>query len=128
MVTKQEILLMHYREGKSQREISREIGVSRKTVRKYLTGYEDARQRLAGEAGEEVSTVIESVVEAPKYKTENRVRRRLSSEISKKIENYLEANRIKRQNGLHKQQMKKVDIWEALSEGGYQISYSTVCT
>ncbi len=128
MVTKQEILLMHYREGKSQREISREVGVSRKTVRKYLTEYEDARQRLAGEVGEEVSTIIESIVEAPKYKTENRVKRRLSSEISEKIESYIEANRIKRQNGLHKQQMKKIDIWEALCEGGYQISYSTVCT
>ena len=40
MYTKQEIIIQTYRQGKSQREISRNLGVSRKTVRKYIDDYE----------------------------------------------------------------------------------------
>ncbi|MFC4767534.1 sigma factor-like helix-turn-helix DNA-binding protein, partial [Effusibacillus consociatus] len=36
LIQKQNILIMHYREGKSQREIARIIGVDRKTVGKYI--------------------------------------------------------------------------------------------
>ncbi|MDC3411852.1 helix-turn-helix domain-containing protein [Terrihalobacillus insolitus] len=37
---KQDVLLMHLREGKSQREIARETGTDRKTVSKYIKEYE----------------------------------------------------------------------------------------
>jgi len=40
MNTKQEIILRYYRDGHSQRRISREIGICRKTVKKYLVEYE----------------------------------------------------------------------------------------
>lgn len=40
MYTKQEIIIRSYREGKSQRCISRELVVSRKTVKKYISEYE----------------------------------------------------------------------------------------
>ncbi|SDZ02926.1 hypothetical protein SAMN05192546_1079 [Tindallia californiensis] len=33
LVQKQEIILKHFREGKSQRDINRETGISRKTMR-----------------------------------------------------------------------------------------------
>ena len=35
MIQKYEILLMHFRDGQSLREISRETGISRPTVTKY---------------------------------------------------------------------------------------------
>ena len=41
MYTKQEIIIRSYREGKSQRCISRELAVSRKTVKKYISAYEE---------------------------------------------------------------------------------------
>ena len=36
MYTKQEIIIRSYREGKSQRCISRKLSISRKTVKKYI--------------------------------------------------------------------------------------------
>ena len=41
MYTKQEIILRKIREGKSQRQISGELGISRRTVKKYLEEYEE---------------------------------------------------------------------------------------
>lgn len=41
MYTKQEIIIRSYREGKSQRCISRELQISRKTVKKYIQEYEE---------------------------------------------------------------------------------------
>ncbi|MGF7050636.1 DNA-binding CsgD family transcriptional regulator [Paenibacillus sp. DS2015] len=36
LIQKQNIILMHHREGRSQREIGRMTGVDRKTIRKYI--------------------------------------------------------------------------------------------
>ena len=36
LLDKQKIILKHYHEGKSQRAIQRETGISRKTIRKYI--------------------------------------------------------------------------------------------
>ncbi len=39
MYTKQEIILQYYREGKSQRFISKDLRISRTTVKKYIDQY-----------------------------------------------------------------------------------------
>ncbi|HDZ42188.1 MAG TPA: hypothetical protein ENH59_11010, partial [Bacteroidetes bacterium] len=39
MSTKQKIILLRYRDGYSERRISRESGINRETVRRYLTEY-----------------------------------------------------------------------------------------
>ncbi len=39
MYTKQEIILRNHREGLSKREISKELGISRITVSKYIKQY-----------------------------------------------------------------------------------------
>jgi DNA-binding NarL/FixJ family response regulator len=44
MYTKQEIILQSYREGKSQRQISRDLGLSRKTVKRYVEEYKNLQQ------------------------------------------------------------------------------------
>jgi len=44
MYTKQEIIIKNYREGHSQRRISSELQISRKTVRKYILEYELRKQ------------------------------------------------------------------------------------
>lgn len=43
---KQEIILKHLREGKSQRQIYRETGIARETIRKYTRAYEQKLQEL----------------------------------------------------------------------------------
>ncbi|MBN2481372.1 MAG: helix-turn-helix domain-containing protein [Bacteroidales bacterium] len=46
MITKQEIIIGHYREGKSERKISRELKLNRETVRRYLEQYKRARENF----------------------------------------------------------------------------------
>ena len=44
MYTKQEIIISSFRDGKSQRQIARDLQISRKTIRKYLQEHEKALQ------------------------------------------------------------------------------------
>ena len=61
MSTKQKIILRRYRDGDSERKISRELKVNRATVRKYLSEYEAARNKLSNaEKADEV--LIEELV------------------------------------------------------------------
>lgn len=43
---KQDILLKYLREGRSQREIAKETGIDRKTIRKYIKAYEIKMHQL----------------------------------------------------------------------------------
>ena len=68
LLQKQELILKHYREGESQRDISRQTGISRKTIRKYINQYEEKRKELLGSReGADNSALIEAIIEAPKY-------------------------------------------------------------
>ena len=49
---KQDIILKHIREGKSQRKISKETGVSRETIRKYIRQYESKLHEVNDDLGE----------------------------------------------------------------------------
>lgn len=124
MYTKQEIILKSHREGKSKREISRELGISRNTVTKYIKEFES---RLSQSASPE-ATVGEQLSTAPTYDTSNRTKRKLTSEVVKIIDDLLEENEKKRQRGLRKQLLKNNDIHEHLKNHGFDIGYTTVCT
>jgi transposase len=124
---KQEVLLMYLREGESQREIARRIGIDRKTVSKYIKDYESKRNELEKlgtnvEAGE----LIQSIVETPKYNVGVREKRVLTEAIEQRIKELLEENEEKKKRGLRKQLKKPIDIHEVLEMEGHCISYSTV--
>ncbi|WP_167815168.1 helix-turn-helix domain-containing protein [Sporolactobacillus shoreae] len=124
---KQEILLMYLREGKSQREIANQAGVDRKTARKYIHAYEQRLTELEGmNASVDRGELIQELVEAPKYCSGARQKRVLTEEIEEKIIHYLQENKEKRARGLHKQQKKIMDIYEALIKEEMNVSYSTV--
>lgn len=123
MYTKQEIIIRYYREGKSQRNISEELGISRKTVRKYISQYE-AKLR---ESSFHAKALSECLSEAPSYKvTEARPKRKLTREVQDQIDKLLEANEVKKLHGLRKQLLKNCDIHELLREQGFDIGYTTV--
>jgi transposase-like protein len=127
LIQKQNILIMHYREGKSQREIARLTGVDRKTIRKYIEKYEAQRKELEQShklADPEV--LIQAIVEIPKYKVGNRPKRKLTEDIISQIKKHLDENENKRRKGQHKQVKKAIDIYEALAAENIDISYSTV--
>lgn len=129
LIEKQKIIISHYREGKSQRQIERELGINRRTIRKYIKDYEDKKAKLANSKSHcNKEELIADLVENPRYDTSNRKKVKLTDKIMDRIKFYLRENDTKRAEGRAKQQKKKIDIYEALREEGFDISYSTVCS
>ena len=123
MYTKQEIILRSHREGLSQRQISRELGISRKTVSKYINQY-----NLLLASGKTVSQALSVCFsEPPAYNGNTRGKTRLTQEIQTAIDLLLEQNQKKRMSGLSKQQLKKIDILATLHSQGFDVGYTTVC-
>ena len=124
---KQEIILLHVREGYSQRKIASLVGVNRETVGKYIREYETRKNKLLSEdKNADTGELIQEIVEAPRYKKRDSKKRKLSKEILHRIQMHLEENVQKKQQGLRKQIKKAVDIHESLESEGFTISYSTV--
>lgn len=126
IVTKQKVILKH-REGLSNRQIARELGIDKNTVNKYVNEYEAA---LAGLLAQHPETSAEELheyfIEKPRYSCKNRGPKTSTMEAMKTIQYCLEENEKKRQTGRSKQQMKKTDIHAYLIKQGFDISYSTV--
>ncbi|MFZ7130772.1 MAG: IS21 family transposase [Eubacteriales bacterium] len=126
LMNKQEIILSHFREGKSQWDIHRETGISRKTIRKYIKEYEKKKRELLN-CDEGNKELIQGLVSPPKYNSSNRVRRKLTDELIDRIDEFIKENEVKKATGRSKQIKKKIDIYECLIEEGYDISYPTIC-
>ena len=121
MDKKEQILHYHRIDGLSQREIARRVGVSRKTVKRYITEYE-ALAQADPEDGINMCLASE-----PKYPTRKIERSRLTEPVCAEIEYWLSENAKRRLTGMRKQCLKKQDIHRALIEKGFTVSYSSVC-
>src|SRR5690606_4817211 len=106
MYTKQEIVIRSHREGKSQRCISRDLGINGKTVRKYICEFEEL-QRGSSDSAPVISTYLS---ERPKYRGSKRPRRKLTSEVQAVIDKLLSENEENRQKGMYKQLLRRTDI------------------
>ena len=94
---KQDILIMFFRDGKSQRAIPRETGVSRKTISKYIKEYEVQKNQLLGaDPGSDIGELTDSIVAAPKYDSSNRKKRKVTAKVVTAIQTHLDANEKKR--------------------------------
>ena len=126
MTQKQTVILKHLN-NVSNREIARQMHMSKDTVNKYVKEYDEKRNELLSMNPElEQSEIIQAFVEKPKYDSHNRGPLKKTEDAMLIIEECLKLNEIRRARGLHKQQMKKIDIHEYLIKEGYDISYSTV--
>lgn len=123
MYTKQEIIIRSYRSGQSQRQISRELSISRRTVKKYIEAYE-LKLSESIYANEAHSVYLST---SPSYQISNRGKLRLTGKITDEIDQLLLNNQEKLSLSQGKQLMKKIDILEVLHAKGYEISYTTVC-
>lgn len=88
MYTKQEIIIRSYREGKSQRCISRELQISRKTVKKYIQEYEEK----LSQSGSVATAHSEYLSTTPVYKTGHRSKLKLTTEVQEAIDRLLVLN------------------------------------
>jgi transposase len=125
MDTKQEIIRRYYRENDSERKISRDLQISRKTVKKYLLEYQ--RVRTISIEENDTEKLQDYSNEPPAYKSEKRTKRKLICEIEDLIKEQLTENERKKKEGLRKQIKRKIDIHEYILSKGYQIGYTTVC-
>jgi len=122
MIDKNRILISYYRDGESKNSISRRLQISRKTVRKYIQEHE----QLYGK--DNAQKFLDSgLTSKPSYDSSSRKKLKLIREIELEIDTCLLDNQQKRNSGMHKQQMKKIDIYEHLLGKGYNIGYTTVC-
>lgn len=104
LIEKQKIIISHYREGKSQRQIERELGINRRTVGKYIKDYEDKKAKLVNsKSNYHKEELIADLVENPKYDTSSRKKVKLTDEIMSRIKFYLRENDTKRAEGRAKQ-------------------------
>ena len=92
MYTKQEIIIKSYREGKSQRSISRELQISRRTVKKYISEYESHLQKKHSQP----VLLMEYLSQPPIYRTQNRAKFKLTREVQDAIDKLLEENTEKK--------------------------------
>lgn len=123
MGLKQQIIIGYFTDGKSGRQLAKELGVHRKTVKRYV----EEHKLLLSERALSGDIPDAGIIEPPRYRIRGRERSALVPAVTARIDHFLELNRIRRQQGLHKQQMKRCDIHQALVEEGHQIGYTTVC-
>jgi hypothetical protein len=88
MSTKQKIIIRHFRDGQNEMKISRDLHLNRKTVHCYIEDYRKARDKLSGEEIDE-EALIENIVQAPSYNSENLNKRKLTNEIASEIDRLL---------------------------------------
>lgn len=125
MDTKQEIIRRYFRENDTERKISRDMQVNRKTVKKYLQEYLQAAKVSREEDNPE--KLQDYSKEPPQHNCKNRERRKLTREMESIIKEQVADNERKKREGLRKQIKRKIDIYELLLSKGLQISYTTVC-
>ena len=121
MDQKEQILHYHRVDGLSLREISRRVGLNRKTVTRYIRDYE-ASIRENPEEGLDICLASKL-----KYPARNVECTRMTEPVCAEIEYWLQENAKRRQTGMRKQCLKKQDIHRVLIEKGFNISYSSVC-
>lgn len=97
--TNHQIILLYFKEGLSQRKISQQLKISRKTVKARVAEYERFKSQSASGDPCAVSATAKYLTEGPAYNSSNRTKRKLTQEIADIIEVFLQENEIKRLDG-----------------------------
>jgi predicted transcriptional regulator len=121
-------IITGYLRNESKSSISKRLGLSRPTVKKYIDEYELACEEVeAAETLKEKEAILMVSSSKPEYQRDKREKSKMTFEIEAEIMKCLEANEIKMKNRQRKLIMKNTDIHEHLSALGYRISYRSVC-
>ena len=119
MSTKQVIIIGFFNDSKSVRRLSRETGLNRRTVQKYI----DEHHSLLLQQGTQAAI---AVLESPTYRRSDYSKSKLTSEVCNFLDTLLEKNDDHRKSGRSKQCLKMIDMHESLLQAGHQVSYTSV--
>ena len=119
-------------EGKSYRQISKELSIDRKTVKRYWEEYCLSRTEYFEDSSDsslDKDQLLLKMIEAPKYDSSNRSKRKYTSDIDKLVSEILEAEAEKDKllGTNHKQSLTNKGIHELVIEAGHDISYRSLC-
>jgi len=112
--------------GFSNRTVAKMVSCDRKTIAKYWNEYLEQKSELLIK-NDNYKELQERITEPPKYKSDNRIRRKFTDEIAGKLNEILEGEKLKDKIlGIHKQQLTKKQIHDMLVAKGFDISISTI--
>lgn len=121
-MTERKDIISVYDGTQSVRATAKQLGLNRKTVKRYVDQY----LRAASEGDESLTVYLKSEPVSKGSGTE-RVKRALTAEVRSQIEAFLKDNREKRARGDRKLCMKAIDMHQELLRRGYTVSYPSVC-
>jgi len=81
-------------EGKSYRQVSKELCIDRKTVKRYWEEYCQSRSKYfesATDTSLDKDQLLLSMIESPKYDSSTRLKRKYTSDIDELVSSILEA-------------------------------------
>ena len=117
--------------SKSNREISRILGIDKKTVNKYVKEFKVANKALASPdelTEEEVRDIAETITATPKYAKRKSPPRKWNAQMDEFLDQIL-ADDDKKCELLHtkKQSLRNNQILQLMHDEGFDIGYTTLC-
>ena len=127
---KQKIIELHL-SNKSNREISRILGLDKKTVNKYVKEFKQANQALTTSTHleqEDIRNLTEVITSTPKYTKRNSQPRKWTVEMEEFLDTILaEEDKKCKLLRTKKQKLKNNQILQLMHDEGFDIGYSTLC-
>lgn len=112
--------------GFSNRMVAKMVLCDRKTVANYWNEYLEQKSELLTKK-DSYKELQEKITEPPKYKSDNRIRRKFTDKIADNLNEILEDEKLKDKIlGIHKQQLTKKQMHELIVARGFDISLSTI--
>jgi len=127
MSEKHDVLYKYFYDGLGKQTIAKQMGLSKNTVKKYITSFEESKEKLL-KKGVNISKdkMIEMMVEEPKYDASSRSNTVVTHEMLDKLKAFITENERKLSLGIRKQSMNAQTMYESLIDSGFKVSYPTV--
>ncbi len=121
-------IIMRYRKGESQRKISENLKVSRITVKKYISEYEELLKKLDKETNDaKIALIQNEMCSKPKRKKFKHASSKFSGELEQRFNELIEIDRQRDLVlGVNKQKLTSTLLRDTLVAEGFDISLSTI--
>ena len=128
MKEKTEIIQLK-KQGLSNRDVARRLGIHRKTVGKYWNEHNQLLEQIDNETDStKIKELQNQITEAPKYDSSSRRAKVLTKEFYDDLKSILDSE-IEKEKLLRtkKQNLTKFQIYLSMKQAGHTAGYSTVC-